>query len=50
MQSGAPTNLDGEEDRSFEISQKVAIAVGCAYEENSLKQNTKKVIECLRGK
>lgn len=50
MQSGAPTNLDGEEDRSFETSQKVAVAVGCADEENSLKRNARKVVECLRGK
>ncbi|CAL1265510.1 unnamed protein product [Larinioides sclopetarius] len=51
MESGAPTSLDAENNnKDFEISQKVAEAVGCACDGKSLENNPEEVIQCLRGK
>lgn len=48
LQSGSPLQIQ-DEDRSFETSQQVALAVGCAEDKNTLKENPETVLECLQG-
>nr|ANQ45784.1 AChE4 [Pardosa pseudoannulata] len=50
LQSGSPANLDGEDNNlDFRMSQRLAEAVGCAEDENSLADDPERVVECLRN-
>ncbi|XP_055926465.1 acetylcholinesterase-1-like isoform X1 [Argiope bruennichi] len=51
LQSGSPANLDAEDNsKDFNLSQKISEAVGCASDGNSLKNNPKEILRCLRDK